>query len=124
MCLNLSKFTINMATHIERGQQGEHQAEEFLLQKGYSVIARNYRYKRSEIDLIVQKENWLVFVEVKMRSSKAFGFPEESVKEAKRKKILEGAAQYLEETNWHGNVRYDIVAIHQNEIEHFEDAFY
>jgi putative endonuclease len=113
-----------MTNKTEIGKQGEIKAENFLVAKGYSIITRNYRYKRSEIDLIVQKENWLVFVEVKMRSSKAFGFPEESVKEAKRKKILEGAAQYLEETNWQGNVRYDIVAIHQNEIEHFEDAFY
>jgi putative endonuclease len=113
-----------MAVHTELGQQGERKAEEFLLQKGYAIIARNYRYKRSEIDLIVQKENWLVFVEVKLRTSKAFGFPEESVNAAKRKKILEGAAQYLHETNWTGNVRYDIVAIHNNEIEHFEDAFY
>jgi putative endonuclease len=113
-----------MANKIEIGKLAETQAENFLVAKGYTIIARNYRYKRSEIDLIVQKENWLVFIEVKMRSSKAFGFPEESVNEAKRKKILEGAAQYLDETNWQGNVRYDIVAIHKNEIEHFEDAFY
>lgn len=113
-----------MINKIEVGKAGEARAEEFLQQKGYAIVARNYRYKRSEIDLIVQKENWLVFVEVKMRSSKTFGFPEESVKEAKRKKILEGAAQYLEETNWQGNVRYDIIAIYNNEIEHFEDAFY
>jgi putative endonuclease len=113
-----------MTTKTEKGKEGEATAEKFLADKGYTVIARNYRYKRSEIDLIVQKENWLVFVEVKMRSSKAFGFPEKSVNAAKRKKILEGAAQYLHETNWTGNVRYDIVAIHKNEIEHFEDAFY
>jgi putative endonuclease len=113
-----------MFNKTEIGKQGEIKAENFLIEKGYIIIARNYRYKRSEIDLIVQKENCLVFVEVKMRSSKTFGFPEESVKEAKRKKILEGAAQYLHETNWQGNVRYDIVAIHQNKIEHFEDAFY
>ena len=113
-----------MYNKTEIGKQAEAQAEKFLIEKGYTIIARNYRYKRSEIDLIVQKENWLVFVEVKMRTSRAFGFPEESVKEVKRKKILEGAAQYLQETNWQGNVRYDIVAIHQLEIEHFEDAFY
>lgn len=113
-----------MAKAIDIGNRGEDAALEFLLQKGYVLIARNYRYKRSEIDLIVQKENWLVFVEVKMRSSHAYGFPEESVDAAKRKKILEGAAQYLMETNWQGNVRYDIVAISKNKIEHFEDAFY
>jgi putative endonuclease len=113
-----------MLNKTEIGREGEAKAEMFLIDKGYTIIARNYRYKRSEIDLIVLKENWLVFVEVKLRTSKAFGFPEESVNATKRKKILEGAAQYLQETNWQGNVRYDIVAIHKNEIEHFEDAFY
>jgi putative endonuclease len=113
-----------MINKTERGKLGEAKAEKFLTEMGYSIIARNYRYKRSEIDLIMQKENWLVFVEVKMRSSEAFGFPEESVNAAKRKKILEGAAQYLEETRWAGNVRYDIVAISKNKIDHFEDAFY
>jgi putative endonuclease len=106
------------------GKQGEAQAELYLQDKGYTVVARNYRYKRAEIDLIVQRERWLVFVEVKLRHSSAFGFPEESVQTAKRKKILEGAAHYLHENNWQGNVRYDIIAIHGNEIEHFEDAFY
>jgi putative endonuclease len=117
-------MTKAMGTKTEKGKAGEAKAERFLTDNGYLVIARNYRYKRSEIDLIVQKENWLVFVEVKLRTSKTFGFPEESVNAAKRKKILEGASQYLHETNWTGNVRYDIVAIHNNEIEHFEDAFY
>ena len=109
---------------IKKGKTGEAKAENFLTEKGYEVIARNYRYKRSEIDLIVKKDNWLVFVEVKMRSSSAFGHPEQSVNKAKRKKVLEGAAHYLEETNWPGNVRYDIVAITKKETVHFEDAFY
>ena len=113
-----------MLSKTEIGKDGEMQAERYLQQKGYAIMARNYRYKRSEIDLIALKDNWLVFVEVKMRSSEVFGFPEESVNAAKRKKILEGAAQYLEEANWQGNVRYDIVAITKNKIEHFEDAFY
>jgi putative endonuclease len=113
-----------MSDKIEKGKEGEAKAQSFLKEKGYEVVARNYRFKRSEIDLIVKKENWLVFVEVKMRTSSAFGHPEESIDSAKRKKIMEGAAQYLVDSNWQGNVRYDIVAIHKGEIEHFEDAFY
>jgi len=113
-----------MSDKIKKGKEGEVRAERFLTEKGYETVVRNYRYKRSEIDLIVKKENWLVFVEVKMRSSAAFGHPEQSVNSAKRKKVMEGAAQYLEETNWKGNVRYDIVAINRKEIVHFEDAFY
>jgi putative endonuclease len=109
---------------ITKGKDGEAKAETFLKTKGYAIVARNYRYKRSEIDLIVQKDNWLVFVEVKLRSSIAFGHPEQSVTPAKRKKVKEGAAQFLMETDWSGNVRYDIVAITTKEIVHFEDAFY
>lgn len=113
-----------MTDKINKGKAGEFKAETLLNEKGYQIIARNYRYKRSEIDLIVKKDSWLIFVEVKMRSSSAFGHPEQSVNNAKRKKILEGAAQYLIESNWQGNVRYDIVAITKKEIVHFEDAFY
>lgn len=113
-----------MTTRVEKGKEGELKAGNFLKTKGYEIVARNYRHKRSEIDLIVRKENWLVFVEVRMRNSTAFGHPEETISEAKRKKVMEGAAHYLEETKWAGNVRYDIVAISKNEIVHFEDAFY
>jgi putative endonuclease len=113
-----------MSDKIDKGKVGEAKAENFLKEKGYEIVARNYRFKRSEIDLIVTKENWLVFVEVKMRSSSAFGHPEESVNKAKRKKIMEGAGQYLIDSNWSGNVRYDIVAIYREEVVHFEDAFY
>ena len=113
-----------MTDKIKKGKDGETRAENFLKEKGYEIVVRNYRFRRSEIDLIVRKENWLVFVEVKMRSSSAFGHPEQSVNSAKRKKVMEGAAQYLTETNRQGNVRYDIVAIGRREIVHFEDAFY
>ena len=113
-----------MTDKIKKGKDGEARAENFLKEKGYQIVVRNYRFRRSEIDLIVQKDNWLVFVEVKMRSSSAFGHPEQSVNSAKRKKVMEGAAQYLAETNWQGNVRYDIVAVGKQEIVHFEDAFY
>ena len=113
-----------MTDKITKGKEGESRAENFLKEKGYEIVARNYRFKRSEIDLIVMKEHWLVFVEVKMRTSSAFGHPEEAVNNAKRKKVMEGAAQYLIDSNWQGQVRYDIVAIKKKEIVHFEDAFY
>lgn len=113
-----------MTDKIKKGKEGELRAESFLIKKGFEIVERNYRYKRSEIDLIIMKDNWLIFVEVRMRSSVSFGFPEQTIGLAKRKKIMEGAAQYLLEKNWMGNVRYDVVAIQKNEILHFEDAFY
>lgn len=103
-------------------------AAAFLEQKGYEVVAKNYRFKKSEIDLVVRHNGWLVFVEVKMRSSTAFGFPEAFVTDKKADKIMEGAAQFIVETDWQGPVRYDVVAITQvkgkTDIQHFEDAFY
>jgi putative endonuclease len=117
-----------MSDEIKRGAEGEEQAALFLEQKGFAVLERNYRYRRSEIDLIVCRGNWLVFVEVKTRSTAAFGFPEEFVDYKKKKKIFEGADHYMHAINWPGNVRYDIVAISLEdgcqEIYHIEDAFY
>jgi putative endonuclease len=112
---------------IKKGNEGEALAAQHLINKGYRLSERNYRFKRSEIDLIVQKDNCLVFVEVKLRTSIAFGYPEEFVSEKKAAKIMEGAEQYIYQTNWSGNIRYDIVAIckqkGQTEIVHIEDAF-
>lgn len=117
-----------MSDKILKGKEAENLAANFLKQQGYEIVARNYRYQRSEIDLIVRKENWLVFVEVKMRSSDAFGYPEEFVDYRKAKNIVFGAEQYTFEHNYEGNVRYDVVAISlrngKPEIRHFEDAFY
>jgi len=92
-----------------------------------SVAERNYRYKRAEIDLIAQKDECIVFVEVKTRSSNAYGHPEEAVNEKKARKIVEGAEHYVQEKEWAGNIRFDIVAVSlgaEFEIRHFEDAFY
>jgi putative endonuclease len=117
-----------MVDKIKRGTEGEQAAAEFLISKGFEIVQRNYRHKRSEIDLIVRKDNWLIFVEVKLRSSARFGHPEEFVDRKKEKKVLEGAAQYLHESAWQGNVRYDIVAVSlirgDAKILHIEDAFY
>ncbi|TXH30984.1 MAG: YraN family protein [Cyclobacteriaceae bacterium] len=112
----------------QKGKEGEDLAAAFLQQAGYQIVERNYRYKRSEIDLIVRKAGWLVFVEVKMRSSDAFGYPEEFVDYQKAKNIVYGAEQYTYENKYEGNVRYDVIAISMKhgrpEIRHFEDAFY
>jgi putative endonuclease len=117
-----------MSDKIKKGKEAEDLAARFLESNGYEIVERNYRYRRSEIDLIVRKDNWLVFVEVKMRSSDAFGYPEEFVDYTKAKNIVYGAEQYTFENKYEGNVRYDVVAISmrhgQPDIKHFEDAFY
>jgi putative endonuclease len=113
---------------IKKGKEGEDMAARFLVEKGFEIIERNYRHKRYEIDLIVKKDNWLVFVEVKLRSSDAFGYPEDFVDYKKAKNVIDGAEQYTYENNWQGNVRFDIVSIRllkdKTEIVQIEDAFY
>ncbi|HPI78929.1 MAG: YraN family protein [Cyclobacteriaceae bacterium] len=117
-----------MTDKIKRGFEGEGLAIAFLENKGYRLRAKNYRHKRSEIDLIMERGSWLVFVEVKTRSSVTFGYPEDFVDDKKANKIMEGAENYIIENNWEGNVRYDVVAVTLRkdgpEIVHFEDAFY
>jgi putative endonuclease len=117
-----------MSDKIKKGKEGEDMAARFLIDKGYEIVQRNYRYKQSEIDLIVKKDNWLIFVEVKLRSSDAYGYPEDFVDYKKAKNVIDGAEQYTYEKNWQGNVRYDIVSIRvlrdRTEIIQIEDAFY
>lgn len=116
----------NMSNKAKTGQDGELAAANYLLQNGYSVIEKNYRHKRSEIDIIAMKEKLLVFVEVKTKRNNAFGYPEEAVDNNKIKKVLEGADHYIHELNWCHNVRFDVIAIDHStkEISHFKDAFY
>jgi putative endonuclease len=114
-----------MSDKIETGSKGENMAAEFLKAKGFDIVARNYRYKRAEIDLIVRRDDWLLFVEVKTRSSSAYGEPEEFVDETKIRLMYFAAEEYIFRTDWHGHVRFDIISIKlgpEPEIVHFEDA--
>jgi len=110
------------------GQKGENIASNFLQKKGYKILVKNYRYRKNEIDLIAQKDDLLVFVEVKLRSSLAYGMPEESLSEAQKKRIIETAETYIFEENWQNDIRFDIMAISDfgrtYQIHHFEDAFF
>lgn len=94
------------------GNRGEALAEQFLTQRGYRVLDRNYRCTYGEIDLICRDGSCLVFVEVKTRRGSAFGAPEEAVTAAKMVHIVNAAGQYLalhdaSEQQW----RIDVVAV-------------
>jgi putative endonuclease len=109
----------------EAGRKGENLAVRFLRDKNYLILYTNWRYKRSEIDIIAQDKNCIVFVEVKYRNSNKFGYPEEFVTANKMKKMHEAAQAFIEQNNWEKELRFDIIAIEKDlKIEHFEDAFY
>ena len=107
------------------GKKGEQLAAEFLMKKGFEIVVRNYRDGRAEIDLIVRRDDWLIFVEVKARSSSDFGEPEEFVDVRKMNKLYEAAEEYIYSTDWHGHIRFDIVSVKLGKepvVELFEDA--
>lgn len=113
-------------SHTQKiGRKAEQLALDYLIEKGYSLQERNYRFRRSEIDLILLQDQTLVFVEVKYRRNSKYGHPEEFVSANQQRSIIEGADQYLYDHNWMGNIRFDIIAIDaQLNLMHFEDAFY
>lgn len=116
-----------MAQHHETGKQGEAEAAQYLRDKGYEIVARNYRHQHAEIDLVAQNGKLLIFVEVKTRSSTHYGNPEEFVNYTKARLIMRAAEQYIFAHNWPFDVRFDIVAVtmttHEVRIKHIEDAF-
>lgn len=116
-----------MSDKIKTGNKGEELATQFLVEMGYEIVARNYRYKHAEIDIIARQKGFLIFVEVKTRHSSAFGEPEDFVSTRKAAKIMEGAEQFMIDYQYHGNIRFDIISIKITDhpiIEHFEDAFH
>ncbi|WP_345222769.1 YraN family protein [Hymenobacter koreensis] len=117
-----------MPTSAHLGATGEQAAADFLTTQGYTVVARNYRHGRAEIDLIAQQGGKrLVFVEVKVRSDLRYGFPEQSVTLAQQQRVRRAAEHYLLSTNWLADIRFDILALTPTtggfRVEHFEDAF-
>jgi len=118
---------MNQRKNKEIGDKGEQLACYYLMEKGYQILESNYRYKRVEVDIIGLKDSTIVFVEVKVRSSNAYGYPEQAVTEDKANRIRTAAEYYMDERKWDKNIRFDIIAITLNpevEIVHLEDAFY
>lgn len=106
------------------GNRGEVLATQYLLKNRFDIIARNYRYKRNEIDIIAKKAMCLYFIEVKYRSSDRFGFPESFVSFNQQGRIKEAANEFIISSGWDGNIRFDIISIDcTNKITHIKDAF-
>lgn len=118
-------------TSRERGVWGEDEACRYLQSKGFSVLERNYHSRFGEIDIIADDCGCLVFVEVKTRKSKSYGYACEYVTESKMKKIILTAEAYLGNVEY-PPVRFDVVEIYYFEadnclrlksINHIENAF-
>jgi putative endonuclease len=118
-----------MSFKKQTGSFGEDASVAFLADKGYKILSRNWRYLKGEIDIVAKHENWLVFVEVKTRSTLDFGNPEEFVTPRQQKLIINTAHQFIVEYNREEEARFDVVGVVvQNnkvvQIDHIEHAFY
>ena len=107
------------------GRAGEEQARQYLQNKGYRIIAQNFASKYGEIDLIATRGDLLVFVEVKQRSTAAFGGPMAAVTKSKQHKISLTAAEFIKEKALKfDSIRFDVICITGGELTHLQNAFF
>ena len=110
---------------------GENLAAKYLERQGYRLVCRNYRCRQGEIDLIVEKDQQLIFVEVKTRSYHSISAAVENISLKKKQRISRTAYLYLKQNPQYGkyNTRFDAIIILRDKgqdsfrIHHFEDAF-
>jgi len=117
-----------MDNRKKTGRRGEEMAAAYFARQGYTIIERNWRCATGELDIIMEKEDTLIFVEVRTRSSRRFGTAEESVTPAKQARLVELAQAYLQETEQaaHRPWRIDVAAIRlgpgKPQINHITNA--
>lgn len=117
-----------MAKHNEFGRFGEQKSVEYLRDRGYEILAQNYRYLNAEIDIVAKKKGILAIVEVKARN---MGFLEDianTINPKKIKLLTLAAHQFVVEHDLDLEVRFDVITVIQSdkkiEIQHLENAFY
>jgi putative endonuclease len=114
-----------MRSH-DLGVRGEDLASQYLLSRGYTILERNWRFQKAEIDILAAKDGTLAVVEVKTRSSKAFGDPEEFIGRHKIQHLKKAANAYVNMNRLNLDVRFDYIGIvmerSRHKISHLKDA--
>ena len=118
-----------MGKHNEFGKEGEKMAANFLIENGYAIQYKNYRYLKAEIDIIAQKNDILAVVEVRARGSDRIIPIAETITEKKKRLLIAGADHYVTSRKLNDvEVRFDVITILRTkngfEIEHLKSAFY
>jgi putative endonuclease len=108
------------------GNRGESLACEFLQQKGYKILQRNYRSKWGEVDIIAKTNQTVVLVEVKTKTSNVYGEPWEMVNSWKIEQVKKMGEAWCREYGWEGRVRMGVVGVYLDQeeprIEHWESV--
>jgi len=105
------------------GEIAEDRACEILKEEGYEIVARNWRCRTGEIDIIARDGQVLAFVEVKARRTEAFGGPEMAVDRAKQRRIVSAARRFLSTTECELPIRFDVVTFIGAMARLYRDAF-
>lgn len=118
-----------MPSSHELGRWGEDLAAHWLQQKGWQILARNWRCGSLELDLVARQGEVLVFVEVKTARNTRHGTPDVRITPAKQAALARAAAAYLQQVAHEGEVRFDVISIvaadtQAYSIRHFADAFF
>lgn len=115
--------------NLSFGKSSENEAVKYLREQGYKILATNYKSRLGEIDIVAKEGRVVCFVEVKSRSSLAFGSPKEAINKRKQRKISQSAVIYLKEKcRLEQSCRFDVLAITRDEqgqaqFELVKDAF-
>jgi len=109
----------------ESGSIGEGKAVKYLERNGYRILSQNYRFRRfGEIDIIAEKDDVIIFIEVKTRSNLSFGTPNESINRSKINKIRKTANFFLmNEGLFDKPLRFDVIEVFSNDVNHIHNAF-
>ncbi|HOW09505.1 MAG TPA: YraN family protein [Bacteroidales bacterium] len=110
------------------GEKGENYAAEYLKKKGYTIRNRNWKSGKKELDIVAENEDFIVFVEVKTRSSDFQVHPRDAVTREKQRSVIFAADWYIRMYNINKESRFDIITVIEREgtfdIDHIENAFY
>ena len=117
-----------MAKHINTGMEGEKLGAAYLITMGYVIEEKNWRFQRSEVDVIAHKNETLHFIEIKTRKTKNFGLPEDQVGKKKMENLINAAEQYLFIHPKWKRIQFDILSISilpKQSVEYFliEDVY-
>ena len=117
-----------MSISYNFGQEAEKRAADYYRSLGFHILQKNYRYRKAEVDLIVQKDNLLVAVEVKARSSTYFGDTQSFVSKKKIQLLVMAIDAFIQQRDLAVEVRFDIISYTlirgEWRLKHFVDAFY
>jgi len=116
-----------LAKHNKLGKDGELIAFMILQRDGYNILQTNWKYQKAEVDIIAKKDGFLIFIEVKTRSSKKFGRPTDAIDKKKIALYKDAVEGYLEQYPSEDEIRFDVISIiigkDETQIEHIPNAF-